>query len=144
MVNDVVLNKVVVIERCLERVTTVYAEDAENLKDFTKQDSIVLNIQRACEASIDLAMHICTSNRFGLPQKSREAFELLSTNEVITEEVSSNMKAMEGFRNIAVHDYQTINIVILKKIVENHLSDFTTFTKQVLAFGTVSDDSEIK
>lgn len=36
----------------------VYANDAGSLKDYTKQDSIILNIQRACEASIDLAMHI--------------------------------------------------------------------------------------
>ena len=58
MVNDVILNKISVIERCIVRINDVYAEDANNLTDFTKQDSIVLNIQRACEACIDLAMHI--------------------------------------------------------------------------------------
>jgi len=35
-----------------------YEGHPNNLKDFTKQDSIILNIQRACETSIDLAMHI--------------------------------------------------------------------------------------
>ncbi len=35
----------------------------ENLEDFTKQDSIILNIQRACEASIDLAMHIVAGKK---------------------------------------------------------------------------------
>ena len=39
---------------------------------------------------------------------------------------------MVGFRNIAVHDYQTLNLDILKQIVENHLGDFTSFTKQIL------------
>lgn len=34
----------------------IYAEVADNLStDFTRQDSIVLNLQRACETSIDLA-----------------------------------------------------------------------------------------
>ena len=134
MVNDVVLNKISVIERCLNRITVVYDNSPKNLIDFTKQDSIVLNIQRACEACIDLAMHISASKNFGVPQKSREAFELLFINNVITEEASSNMKAMVGFRNIAVHDYQTINISILKEIIENHLNDFTSFTEQILAY----------
>lgn len=56
--NDVILNKTTTIERCINRIQEVYAGNPENLKDFTKQESIILNIQRACEASIDLAMHI--------------------------------------------------------------------------------------
>ena len=56
--NDVILNKTTTIERCLKRIHEVYEGNPENLTDFTKQDSIVLNIQRACEASIDLAMHV--------------------------------------------------------------------------------------
>ncbi|MBO0589072.1 DUF86 domain-containing protein [Sporosarcina sp. E16_8] len=134
MVNDVILNKISVIERCIARIKDVYAEDANNLTDFTKQDSVVLNIQRACEACIDLAMHISAANKFGVPQKSREAFELLHANHVITEESAANMKAMVGFRNIAVHDYQTINTNILNEIIKNHLGDFTSFTKQILAY----------
>ena len=57
MKNDVILNKISVIERCMNRVKVVYENNPENLQDYTKQDSIILNIQRACEASIDLAMH---------------------------------------------------------------------------------------
>lgn len=30
---------------------------------------------------------------------------------------------MVGFRNIAVHDYQTMSLDILQKIIENHLED---------------------
>ena len=59
--DDVVLNKVATIERCLHRVQQEYAGQAERLEhDITRQDSIILNIQRACEApfeaiEIDLA-----------------------------------------------------------------------------------------
>ena len=78
--NDVVLNKVATIERCVNRVREVYGDNPENLMDFTKQDSIILNIQRACEASIDLAMHIVSDLKLGLPKTSREAFKLLEDN----------------------------------------------------------------
>ena len=67
MKNDVVLNKISVIERCKKRVLDVYDQKPENLKDYTKQDSIILNIQRACEACINLAMHIVAQERLGLP-----------------------------------------------------------------------------
>lgn len=58
MESDVVLNKIHIIERCLNRIHEEYANNPENLVNFTKQDSIILNLQRACEASIDLAMHV--------------------------------------------------------------------------------------
>ena len=132
MKNDVILNKISIIERCIHRIHDVYDNDPSNLKDYTKQDSIILNIQRACEACIDLAMHIVAEKRLGLPQTSREAFDLLQDQFIIDEEVAKRLKAMVGFRNIAVHNYQTLNLDILKQIVENHLGDFTNFTKQIL------------
>ena len=132
MKNDVILNKISVIERCISRVKDVYDNNQENLQDYTKQDSIILNIQRACEASIDLAMHIVAEKRLGLPQTSRDAFDLLFTDGIIDDCINRNLKAMVGFRNIAVHDYQTINIDILKSILDEHLSDFTDYTKQIL------------
>ncbi|MET3321339.1 UNVERIFIED_ORG: uncharacterized protein YutE (UPF0331/DUF86 family) [Peribacillus simplex] len=134
MKNDVILNKISVIERCINRVKDVYANDPENLKDYTKQDSIILNIQRACESSIDLAMHIVAEQRLGLPQTSRDAFDMLQTHSIIDENIAKRLKAMVGFRNIAVHDYQTLNLNILEKIVDNHLGDFTDYTKQILSF----------
>ncbi|OVE34504.1 hypothetical protein CCZ20_26110 [Priestia aryabhattai] len=44
------------------------------------------------------------------------------------------MKAMVGFRNSTVHDYQAINQDILQKILGKYLSDFTTYTKQILDY----------
>ncbi|MGE7907489.1 type VII toxin-antitoxin system HepT family RNase toxin [Peribacillus sp. NPDC094092] len=134
MKNDVILNKISVIERCMNRVKVVYENNPENLKDYTKQDSIILNIQRACEASIDLAMHIVAERKLGLPQTSRDAFDMLHEALIIDENTVKRLKAMVGFRNIAVHDYQTVNLDILQQIVANHLEDFTDYTKQILKF----------
>lgn len=72
--SDIILNKVEIIERCVKRVEEVYEDNSEILSDFTKQDSIILNIQRACEASIDLAMQIISKQKLGLPKTSRDAF----------------------------------------------------------------------
>lgn len=39
---------------------------------------------------------------------------------------------MVGFRNIAVHDYQAIELDILEAILEKHLGDFIVYTKVIL------------
>ncbi|HDX9578117.1 TPA: DUF86 domain-containing protein [Bacillus pseudomycoides] len=132
MKSEVILNKIATIERCIKRIKDVYENNLENLEDYTKQDSIILNIQRACEASIDLAMHIVASKKLGLPQSSREAFDLLVEANVINKDLGNNLKAMVGFRNIAVHDYQSVNLDIVQKIIEKHLGDFKLFTKEIL------------
>ena len=46
MLDDVILNKVTTIERCLARIQDFYANNDKNLfEDVTRQDSIILNIQ---------------------------------------------------------------------------------------------------
>ncbi|OLO40554.1 hypothetical protein BTR23_06075 [Alkalihalophilus pseudofirmus] len=132
MNDDVIINKANIIERCLKRINEEYDNNPENLKNYTKQDSIILNLQRVCEASIDLAMHLIAKKKLGVPQTSREAFDVLHQQDLIPEELAKKMKAMVGFRNIAVHDYQKVNLDILKSILENHLIDFQQYTKVIM------------
>lgn len=133
MVNDVLLNKVSIIERCLARVEQEYrGHEAELDSNFTRQDSIVLNLQRACEASIDAAMHLVRVKRLGLPQESREAFALLHDVGIIDATLKTGLQAMVGFRNVAVHDYRKLNLDVVRGIVENHLDDFRRFCQAIL------------
>lgn len=132
MINDIIYNKLQTIKRCIKRINEEYENDPKNLKNFTKQDAIILNIQRACEACIDLAMHIVSEKNLGIPQSSRDAFEILFQNGLISEEMNSKLKAMVGFRNIAVHDYQSINVNIVKNIIESHLDDFKRFADTIM------------
>lgn len=41
---------------------------------------------------------------------------------------------MVGFRNIAVHDYQTIEPDILKQILQRHLGNLEEFYLEVLTY----------
>jgi uncharacterized protein YutE (UPF0331/DUF86 family) len=134
MADEVILNKTAVIERCLKRVTEEYAQNKDELEtDYTRQDAIVLNLLRASEAAIDLAMHVTRIGNLGLPQESREAFSLLEQAGWIEPELSQRMRAMVGFRNVAVHDYQNLNLEILKSVLDNHLDDFRAFGAAMLS-----------
>lgn len=130
--NDIILNKVETMERCVNRIEEVYENKPENLADFTKQDSIILNIQRACEASIDLAMHLVSERKLGIPKTSREPFKMLRDEGILEESLATTLMNMVGFRNIAVHAYQDLDINIVQSILEHHVGDFLIFTKVLL------------
>lgn len=133
MVDDVTLNKAAAIERAVRRAREEYDAHDPNLFDNqTKQDAIVLNLQRACESSIDAAMHLVRVQRLGVPQETREAFELLEKAGLIDAALAVRMKKMVGFRNVAIHDYQKLSLDIVRQILLEHLDDFLAFTRVLL------------
>jgi uncharacterized protein YutE (UPF0331/DUF86 family) len=133
MADDVLLDKAATIERCVRRVREEHAGDDANLADNqTRQDAIVLNMLRACEASIDGAMPVVRARRLGVPQETRDAFDLLERAGVIDAELAMRMKKMVGFRNVAVHDYQKLNLEIVRRIVAERLGGFQDFARHVL------------
>ena len=56
--NDVALAKLATIRRCLQRIRTVTAGDPARVREFETQDIVVLNLQRAIQAALDLAAHV--------------------------------------------------------------------------------------
>ena len=86
-------------------------------------------LQRACESSIDAAMHLVRIQRLGVPQESREAFELLEGAGHLDGALADRLKRMVGFRNIAVHDHQRLDIDIVRSIVHERLDDFGAFAR---------------
>jgi hypothetical protein len=44
---------------------------------LTHVDALTLNIERAGQASINMAMHVVATRRLGVPQSNAEAFALL-------------------------------------------------------------------
>ena len=133
MVDDVLINKAANIERCIKRVREEYIKAGANFAtDYSRQDAAILNIQRACEAALDVGQHLIRVERLGIPQSSRDVFTLLAQANWIDANIAESMKRMVGFRNIAVHDYQALLLPIVENIIANHLDDFAHFSKQLL------------
>ncbi len=129
---NVVLNKIQSIEKCLKRIREEYVGFEDSFEEnYTKQDSVILNLERASQASIDIATHIVKTRKLGLPNTSRELFSMLLDAGIISEHICKQMQGMVGFRNIAVHDYQNLNIEIVVAIVEKHLGDFEGFVREI-------------
>lgn len=129
---DVVLAKTASIQKCLRRIKEVTGLNPESLDEINKQDIFVLNLQRAVQSTIDLAAHVIASEGLGVPDTIRDNFLRLEQAGIIGRDLAKIMQAMVGFRNIAIHDYQAINIDILKTILGKHLKDLEEFYTVIL------------
>ncbi len=132
---DVVLAKVAIIQRCLQRIKQVTQLDPSSLDDIDKEDIFVLNLQRAVQAAIDLGAHVMVAQDLEMPATLREIFITLERHRLISPQVSEQMQKMCGFRNIAVHEYQALSRPILKAILVNH---FVTLNISMLKSSTFS------
>lgn len=136
MADDVLINKSATVERCVGRARDEYARDPGSFgTDFTRQDAAVLNVQRACEAVLDMGQHIVRRERLGVPQSARDVFDLMARAQWIDVPLAESLKRMVAFRNIAVHDYQSLLLPILVNIITGHLDEFLAFTRTVLKRG---------
>jgi len=77
-------------------------------------------------------MHLVRVHKLGVPQDSRDAFVLLENEGQLAPGLSQRLQRMVGFRNIAIHNYQDLNLDIVETIIEGHLSDFTAFTERAI------------
>lgn len=133
MADDVLINKAAVIERCVARAREEYAANpAMFASDFTRQDAAILNIQRACEAALDMGQHLIRREKLGVPQSARDVFVLLAQGGWLDVMLADALKRMVGFRNIVVHDYQALQLPITVSIIEKHLDEFLQYSQALL------------
>ncbi len=133
MRDDVLINKAATIERCVARARQEFDHDPTTFEtNFSRQDAAVMNIQRACEAALDMGNHVIRRDRLGLPQSARDVFEILAQAKWIDQTLADSLKRMVGFRNIAVHDYQKLLLPITVKVITEHLIEFLQYSEQML------------
>jgi len=129
---DVALATLATITRCPRRIRDVAGADPALVEDIDVQDIVVLNLQRAIQAAIDLAAHVISQRGWGLPDSIKAHFTILAREGVIDPELCTKLEAMVGFRNIAIDDYEALDIAILKRIVGERLSDLEAFAGAVV------------
>ena len=133
MADDVLLNKAATIERCVARSREEYAAaGAAFLTHFTRQDAAILNVQRACEATLDMGHHLIRRERLGLPQSVRDVFDLLAAALWIDAPLADALKNLIGFRQIATRDEPGLMVPIAISVITCHLDEFLQFSATVL------------
>ena len=67
-----------------------------------------------------------------------EVFTALEKLGAVTPQTCDSLKKAVGFRNVAVHNYDTINWEIVFAICERSLVDFSRFAKEIDTFSKSS------
>ncbi len=129
MVNkSVVFRKISHIRHNLSRLKNKENISLESLKnDFDIQDIALHNLQLAIQGCIDIGSHVISDEGWGVAGSLNEIFYILQNKGVIKAEVSEKMISMVGFRNILVHEYETINFDIVCNILHHHLKDINEY-----------------
>ncbi len=108
--DKVLLHKAKVIERCVARAREEHiATQGHFSTDHTRQDAAVLNLQRSCEAALDMAQRVISQKGWGVAETSKDLFVVLQRQQVMEAALAKTLINMVGFRTLAVHDYEELN-----------------------------------
>ena len=86
------------------------------------------------EASADIANHVVSDGRMRTPSSYVDTFLVLRENGVISLELFSVLEKMAKFRNVVVHQYETVDAAIVILVLRKHLDDFIKFKDAILAY----------
>ena len=129
----VIEEKLISLNRCLDRIKLHTPATVEALQtDFDAQDIISLNLQRAVQISVAIAAHILTEQLHEQTSTMAETFLALSKHGLLDSHLASRLAKAVGFRNIAVHEYDTLDMNILYSIITNEIGCFYEYADAVL------------
>ena len=135
MDKQTILNKIVSLKRCIERIENKIPATSQKLQsDLDLQDIVSLNLQRAVQVCVDIAAFLNSDLSDRAPESMVECFENLNKLEIISDETCKRMKKSVGFRNIAVHEYSTINWDIVFSVATINLDDFRQYAKEIITW----------
>lgn len=120
------------LQRCLARVRDKCPATVNALAtDPDLQDIMVLNLSRAVQLCVDLALHLLADSGLPPPDTMGQAFEQLAAKCKLDDSLATPLRKAVGFRNLAVHSYSSIDWTVVHAIATRHLDDFTRFARWV-------------
>ncbi|MBI9107181.1 MAG: DUF86 domain-containing protein [Spirochaetales bacterium] len=129
---DIIRNKLESLIRCVHRIESKRPDSLKSLQaDIDRQDIIVLNLERAVQTCVDIGAHVLADYDVSAPVSMAEVFRTLAEKEIVADELAERLARAVGFRNIAVHQYQSINWEIVYAIITVHLDDFRLFSGDI-------------
>jgi uncharacterized protein YutE (UPF0331/DUF86 family) len=127
---DLVRKRLAFIETCVHELRTLARPERMEF-DVREERFVEHTLQLAIQAALDVASHIVSDERLGEPNSNHELFVLLAKAGLIQEEQSVVLRKMVGFRNLVVHGYLAVDLIVLRDIVEHRLGDLTSFVATI-------------
>lgn len=104
------------------------------LKDNDKRSIVERNLHLACEVVIDVSNLLNSELRLPPEESSKGSIISLGKAKVLDEEFANKLSNLAPFRNVLVHDYLEIDYQVVVDVMNNKLSDFKMFAKNIAEF----------
>ncbi len=125
---DVIKAKLESLSRCVLRIESRRPSSAQALAtDLDAQDIVSLNLERAVQLAVDAGSHILIDQDGASPESMAGVFMALGDAGVLDKPLAARMAKAAGFRNIAVHEYASIDWTIVYSIITTRLDDFRLY-----------------
>jgi uncharacterized protein YutE (UPF0331/DUF86 family) len=127
---DLVEKKLAFIDTCVRELHQL-SQPERIAHDIREERFVAYTLQIAIQAALDVASHIVSDGRLGEPRTNRELFDLLQQHHWLSPQLTDIMRQLVGFRNIVVHGYHSVDLQIMRHIVEHRLDDLLAFTTAI-------------
>jgi uncharacterized protein YutE (UPF0331/DUF86 family) len=89
--------------------------------------------EKIVEASVDLAFLIIKEHRFAMPEGYSQAFEILWSEGVISQQLCRRLQMAKGMRNIISHQYGNVDdLLVYHAITDELILDIEEFLKYII------------
>lgn len=126
-------DKIDEIENYLAELEDILPANFEEYKNnFEKKAACERYFEKIVESIVDVSFLIIKEKRLKTPEEDKEAFDILSEEEIINGELAKKLKDAKGMRNILAHEYGKIDDeIVFCSITEEIIKDAEEFVNLI-------------
>ena len=120
------------IETCLSWIKEQH-QSGEWHENALVRKELLLNLEKACQASIDCTSQVISLKNFTPPKLAKEGFDMLENLGVVDRELSNHLKKMLAIRGLVSHD-EKVKPAMIESFIINEvgcLGEFCGAIKKV-------------
>jgi uncharacterized protein YutE (UPF0331/DUF86 family) len=129
---DVLARRILTLNEAIGHLRASNAGDEDRLRNEAMLRAAAERwVQIAIEACIDLAFHVIADRGLPAPPSGRAAFQALAMERLIEPSLAERLGNAVSMRNVLVHDYVAVDLVILSRAVREDLVDLESFASAI-------------
>lgn len=90
-------------------------------------------LQLCAQNALDVATHLAASTGRDVPDYA-SAIDRLAEMAILPRDFAARFRGVAGFRNVVVHGYLDVDVVLLHRLLNDHLDDFSAFAQRVASY----------
>jgi uncharacterized protein YutE (UPF0331/DUF86 family) len=130
-----ILQKISKIKDYLREVATFQNVSIQQLTENRRERAILERfLYLACDSMISLLEMIISYRDYPVATTYSENIDILFEKNLISQDEAEMLHKIVGFRNILSHDYEKLNLTIIKNVIDNKLDDILKLLKKINAY----------